>query len=85
MLVPLTEQLRNEHKVRDTVKGLFVREVKPDSPYANQLRPGMTVVDINGIPVESEATIGELINLQDVNVFRVHFQGRFSYIPIVVE
>jgi serine protease Do len=60
----LTQQLREEAKVPPSVNGVIVTSVDPDSPVAQQVKPGDVIEQINRQPVsnvaEFEAIVGQL-------------------------
>ena len=60
----LTPQLREEAKVPPNVNGVIVTSVDPDSPVAQQVKPGDVIEQINRQPVsnvaEFEAIVGQL-------------------------
>jgi serine protease Do len=60
----LTQQLREEAKVPPNVNGVIVTSVDPDSPVAQQVKPGDVIEQINRQPVsnvaEFEAIVGQL-------------------------
>jgi serine protease Do len=60
----LTQQLREEAKVPPNVNGVIVTSVDPNSPVAQQVKPGDVIEQINRQPVsniaEFEAIVGQL-------------------------
>jgi serine protease Do len=60
----LTQQLREEAKVPPSVNGVIVTSVDPDSPVAQQVKPGDVIEQINRQPVsnvdEFERLVGRL-------------------------
>jgi serine protease Do len=53
-LAALSDDLRKKFKVRDTVKGIIVLGVEPNSPASNKrLNPGDVIVEIAQEPVQS--------------------------------
>jgi serine protease Do len=46
-LAPLTDELRNQYGIGDTVEGVIITEVKPDSPAAKKnVKPGDVIVEV---------------------------------------
>jgi serine protease Do len=53
-LAALNDDLRKKFKIRDTVKGIIVLGVEPNSPASNKrLNPGDVIVEIAQEPVQS--------------------------------
>jgi len=84
-LTALDTDLRDAFEISDTISGVLVSEVERNSPYASSLRRGMVIVDINGAPISDPADVSEHIKTGEVNVFRVNFKGRYTYIPVKIK
>jgi serine protease Do len=56
----LTPQLRRQYEIPDHVTGAIVTEVAPESPAAEQLKPGDVILEINKKPVRNAEEAIEL-------------------------
>jgi serine protease Do len=57
-LADLTDALRARHKIKDSVKGVLITKVEPNSPAAEkQLQPGMVIAEVQQEPVTSAADL----------------------------
>ena len=56
----LTDELRKQYKIKDTVKGVVITGVDPNSPAAEKrLAPGKVIVEIEQEPVTHAGRIAE--------------------------
>jgi serine protease Do len=61
-LADLTVSLRKKHNIKESVKGVLITGVKPDSEAADQhLLPGMVITEIQQEPVHSAAELDQRI------------------------
>jgi serine protease Do len=61
-LANLTETLRKEHKIKDSVKGVLITAVDPNSPAAEKhLGPGMVIAELQQQPVTTAADLQQRI------------------------
>lgn len=84
-LKTLDNSLRDAFDISDDISGVLISDVKRNSPYATVLRRGMVIVDINGARLDAPTAVTENIQPGEVNVFRVNFNGRYSYIPLKIQ
>jgi len=62
-LADLTDALRKEHKIKDTVKGVLITGVDINSPAAEKrLTPGMVIAEVQQEPVATAAELQQRID-----------------------
>ncbi len=84
-VVPLTEELREEFEVADTVEGLLVTEVEEGSSYARLLPVGMVILSINGQDVRSYEQAARALKPNAKNMFQVAYRGVNRWVGVEVE
>ena len=61
-LADLTTDLRKKNKIKDSVKGVLITAVEPDSPAAEKrLAPGMVIAEVQQQPVTNAADLQQRI------------------------
>ena len=80
---PLTEEMRQQFRIDSRVEGLVVTEIAQDSPYAESLRVGMIIEQINRTPVNDLAAARSLL-VKGRNIALVHYRGGYRYLLIIV-
>ena len=75
----ISDELRRTYRVPDEVDGLVVTEIADDSPFREQFRPGMVIVQVNRAPVEDVASARALLR-PGLNFCYVWIRGGFRYI-----
>jgi len=77
----LDEENRQQFNIPESVAGILITEVQPDSPYARYLEPGVVILGINGHPTTrlSDAR-GALI--RGANKIDFYRRGRFGYLAL---
>ena len=81
----LDQQTRQELKVPDSVKGVVITEVQPDSPAAEAgLKPGDVIQEINRHPVKTaEEAVRLTENPKDkVTLLRIWSNGGSHYVVV---
>jgi len=62
-LADLTDGLRKQHKIKNSVKGVLITGVDPDSPAADKrLAPGMVIAEVQQEPVKTAAEVQSRID-----------------------
>lgn len=61
LLRTISPDLRARNNLPEDINGLFIRNVESDSPHARVLRPGMVIVEVNGIAVDNVDTLSEAL------------------------
>ncbi len=80
---PLTPALRRQFSLRAEVSGLLVTEVEDDSPYADALRVGMVILEINDRPVGEAGAASSLLR-KGANKLYVYYRGIYEYVVVRV-
>ncbi|RPG85074.1 MAG: PDZ domain-containing protein [Coraliomargarita sp. TMED73] len=80
----LDASTREEISLPEEIDGVLVRSVEADSPFANRLRAGMVLIEVNDIAVDSPASVGESLQ-SGVNSFYVWFEGSPRFVVIRIE
>ncbi len=81
VLVEMTEALRQEFRIGQTVQGLVIIEVSNDSPHTGNLQPGMVILGINRTKVQTTSEAAELFK-PGKNLLYVYYQGRNNFLVI---
>ena len=83
-LVPVTPESREEWKVEEE-NGIIVTEVKPRSPHARVLAPGMVILEVNDVPVNTVGEFSAQLNRGRVNKLWVDFRGNRGFLALRVD
>ena len=77
----MTDELREQFRIGQTVQGLVVAEVSSDSDYSEDLKAGMVIMGINRKKVE---TLGEAFEFMTPgkNLLYIYFEGRNNFLVI---
>jgi len=77
-LLEMTESLREEFRIGQSVQGLVISEVSGDSEYRDDLKPGMVIMGINRKKV---VTLGEAYEYitPGKNLLYIYFEGRNNF------
>ncbi|AOS46377.1 Periplasmic pH-dependent serine endoprotease DegQ precursor [Lacunisphaera limnophila] len=76
---PLTDELRQQNRIDGRVDGLIITEIAEDSPYAESLRVGMVIEQINRTPV-TDAAVARAVLVNGRNIALVHYRGVYRYV-----
>lgn len=76
-----SESLAEKYELPDEVDGLIVTEVDIKSPYANSIREGMVIVELNDRPVASIDQAKDLLR-RGINKLWIYDRGKFGYIAL---
>jgi len=74
----LTEDKRRELNIDDRVAGLLITKVDDNSPYNDELAVGAVIIEIDRIPVTTEAAARGMLT-SGRHLFRVYFHGIFGF------
>ena len=80
-ILEMTDELREQFRIGQTVQGLVVAEVSSDSDYSEDLKAGMVIMGINRKKVE---TLGEAFEFMTPgkNLLYIYFEGRNNFLVI---
>ena len=76
---PLTDEARQQYRIDGRVDGLLITEIAEDSPYAESLRVGMVIEQINRTPV-TDVAMARAVLLNGRNIALVHYRGVYRYV-----
>jgi len=80
-LAEMTEALRQQFRVGQSIRGLIVTEVSGDSPFDDNLMPGMVIMGINRKKVETLSEAYDLLT-PGKNLLYVYYEGRNNFLVI---
>ncbi|MCZ6675124.1 MAG: Do family serine endopeptidase [Verrucomicrobia bacterium] len=80
-LLEMTDSLRDQFRIGQSIAGLVVAEVSEDSEYRDNLMPGMVIMGINRKKVETLAEGFDLIT-PGKNLLYVYYEGRNNFLVI---
>lgn len=83
-LEPLTPELQREWRLREEA-GILITQVDARSRYASELQPGMVILGVNGVKVETLGELREALRPNSFNRLWVSYRGRVGTIAIRVE
>ena len=83
-LEPLDSELRESASIPERVKGVYVKSLSKDSPFADALRPGVVIIESNGARVASAEDFRENLRV-GINRFYVWYRGNFGYVGVRLE
>jgi len=89
-LSQLSDELRKQYGIKDTVKGVAVTAVDPASPAADKVKPGDVVVEVNQVAVADPADIALKIKaVKDLGkktalLLVSNGQGEVRYVAVAV-
>ena len=78
----LDDRLRREAELPAEIEGLLVRAVDTGSPYADYLRPGTVILQINGVVPQGVDQAAALIEERPVSRLYIQDRGRRAYLAI---
>ncbi len=80
-LMEMSDELREQFRIGQTVQGLVVTDVTSESDYSEDLEAGMVIMGINRKKVE---TLGEAFEFftDGKNLLYVYFEGRNNFLVI---
>lgn len=82
---PMSDELRAEYAVPESVDGMVVAEVDPSSPYVESLPVGMVIRSVNGEEVRSYQEAAEALKPEGKNMLRVRYRGVDRWIGVTLE
>lgn len=75
----LTSSARNNHGIPETIDGVWISNVAPDSPlYDENVRPGDVIVDVNGESVDGVTTFEEAVGAVESGALLRLYVSRFD-------
>lgn len=77
----LTDDMRRSLRNTRIENGVVIAEVEPTSPFADRLRPGMLIFEVNRKPVTDVASAKAAL-VPGRNLLRVYDRGAIDYVPI---
>jgi len=80
-LEPVTPAGREQWNL-DTDNGLVITEVRPRSPHAQVLTPGMVILEVNDVPVNTIGQLSENLRSGRVNKLWVSFRGNRGFLAL---
>ncbi|MBH54465.1 MAG: protease Do [Opitutaceae bacterium] len=80
-LAEMSEALRQQFRVGQSIRGLVVTEVSGDSPFSDNLMPGMVIMGINRKKVETLSEAYDLLT-PGKNLLYVYYEGRNNFLVI---
>jgi serine protease Do len=80
-VLEMSEALRQEFRIGQTVQGLVITEVSGDSDYGDDLKPGMVIMGINRKKVETLAEAFEFVT-PGKNLLYIYFEGRNNFLVV---
>jgi len=80
-LMEMTDALREEFRIGQTVQGLVVSAVSSDSDYSEDLKAGMVIMGINRKKVETLGETSEFLT-PGKNLLYVYFEGRNNFLVV---
>jgi serine protease Do/serine protease DegQ len=80
-LMEMTDALREESRIGQTVQGLVVSAVSSDSDYSEDLKAGMVIMGINRKKVETLGEASEFLT-PGKNLLYVYFEGRNNFLVV---
>jgi len=89
-LAQLSDELRKQYDIKDTVRGVVVTAVDPASPAADKVKPGDVVVEVNQVAVTDPADIALKIKaVKDLGkktalLLVSNGQGEVRYVAVAV-
>ncbi len=84
VLVEITEALREEYRIGQSILGLVVTEVSDHSPHKEDLLPGMVILGINRTRVQTMSEAAPLL-VPGKNLLSVYYQGKTNFLVIGLE
>lgn len=81
-LQTLDAKLREALSVPESIRGVVVRNVASDSPYARTLSENSIIIEVNGQPVDKPQAIKDLLLADKANRLYVWRNGRIGYIVV---
>ncbi|MFI5012067.1 MAG: DegQ family serine endoprotease [Hyphomicrobiales bacterium] len=91
-LSPLTDELRRRYSIKDTVKGIVITSVDPNSAAADKrLQPGDVIVEIGQQPVSTPADVTKQLEAlkkdgkKSALLYVSNTQGDMRYVALAVE
>jgi serine protease Do/serine protease DegQ len=78
----VNREQRQAYNLPREVGGLVITETADDSPFAEYLRPGLVILEINKRPVESLVQAKSLLREQGNNLLFVFAEGRTRYFAL---
>jgi serine protease Do len=79
---PLNDELRQQYSIPETIQGLVLTQIAPDSPYADRMRPGMVLVELNQNPVTTLEDARKVLRKDAVNILWIYFNDRYAYLSL---
>ena len=84
VLVEITESLREEFRIGQSIMGLVITEVSDQSPHKEDLLPGMVILGINRTRVQTMGEAAPLL-VPGKNLLSVYYQGKTNFLVIGLE
>jgi len=82
-LEPVSDANRQQWNTEEE-KGLVITEVNPRSPYASVLAPGMVILEVNDVAVNTIGELGASLRSGRVNKLWVSFRGSRGFLALRV-
>ena len=80
-LMEMSEPLRGQFRIGQSVSGLVVTEVSGESPFSDNLMPGMVIMGINRKKVELLSEAYDLLT-PGKNLLYIYYEGRNNFLVI---
>ncbi|MBC9890322.1 MAG: PDZ domain-containing protein, partial [Opitutae bacterium] len=84
VLMEVTESLRKEYRIGQSISGLMITEVSDHSPHKEDFLPGMVILGINRTKVQTLSEAAPLL-APGKNLLSVYYQGKNNFLVIGVE
>ena len=81
VLEELTDALRQEHRIGQSIEGLVVTEVEDHSPHKEDFQPGTVILGINRTKVKTMSEAAPLLR-PGKNLLSVYYQGKSNFLVI---
>ena len=84
VLEELTDALRQEFRIGQSIEGLVVTEIRDRSPHKEDFQPGMVILGINRTKVKTMSEATPLLR-PGKNLLSVYYQGKSNFLVIGLE
>jgi serine protease Do/serine protease DegQ len=80
----LTDEVRQQYSIPESIDGLLVTEVDPNSPYSDRFALSMLVLEVNREPVKTIAEAKEALRSGARNLIFVYYRGAVRAMTVVI-
>ncbi|EDY85292.1 PDZ domain protein [Verrucomicrobiia bacterium DG1235] len=81
----LSDDLREEFEIDESVEGVLITEVDANSPYVQMLPVGMVIQKVNGKKVTDVGSAAAALNQNGKNMLLVTYRGVYRWIGVEIE